>query len=285
MENITTLSFSINHLSSLKVNKKNNSILNEEEFLQIIDKDDVLELKSTHDKFCKTLGIEGDFFHSFWTLMLNANKENFHGMKYECLCSTLYINNSSPSLIQISVALPQYQTILWELAPKQYKNRRCEIHEFHKHNTNEIIDVLRDGFMNCVIGDSQNVWQNNWWEGNPFGSKFDDFKVRNAKDKRQNSNIKYVFETIKTKGKTFKRCVVTYNYSKEFHVVTINDKIAFISWDNVKCSKAFEILTGVKDVGYDSKAGQRKYETTNKDFESCIETISDKQYIKNVTIV
>ncbi|HMW10668.1 MAG TPA: hypothetical protein PJ987_09505 [Bacteroidia bacterium] len=285
MENITTLSFSVNHLNSLKVDRKNNLLLNEEEFLSLIDKDLVLELKSTHDRFCKTLGIEGDFFHSFWTLILNANKENFHGMKYGCLCSTMYMNNSSPNLIEISIALPQYQTILWEPAPKQYKARRCETNEYHKHVTNDVIEVLRQGFMNGVIGDSQNVWQNNWWNGNPFGTKFDDFKVNDPKDKRQKANIKYVFKTIKVKGKTFKSCLVTYNFAKDFHIITIDDRIAFISTNNVACSNAFEILTGVKDVGYDSKKGKRKYETKNKNFESFVETIGGEPSVQNVTII
>lgn len=285
MNNITTLSFSIHILDSLKVDRKNNSILNEEEFLNLIDNECVLELKSTYDRFCKTLGIEGDFFHEFWTLMLNASKESFHGMKYGCLCSTLYINNSNPSLIQISIALPQYQTVLWEPAPKQYKTRRCEIHEHSSHNTNEIIDVLRNGFMNGVIGDSENVWHNNWWKGNPFGTNFKDFKVIDPRDNKQKANIKYVFKTIKTKGKTFQYCLITYNYTKDFYFITIDDKIAFISYNNVKSSEAFEVLTGVKDVGYDSIKGKRKYITQNKSFESFVEIIGGEPSSQDVTII
>ncbi len=277
------LSFSINLLEKLKVDK--NSILNEEEFIDLIDRDTYNELERTHDKFCEVLGVGSDFNHSFWTLMLNANRDNFHGMRYGCLCSTMYQNYSSPNLIQIGITLPEYQTLLFHPEPNQYTTRRCKSRFHEQHCTNPMIEVLRTGFMNGVIGDSENVWQNNWWEGNPFNKNIADFNVIDSKDKRQKSNIKYTFDEIKTKGKIFKRHLVTINFTKDAHIITINDKIAYISISHVNCEDAFEVLTGVKDVGYDSIQGTRKYQTEDTTFEYKKTFSEGKETINEVTVL
>ena len=264
----STLAFSIDLMEELKVEKSNN-IQNEEEFIDLIGRDAYNELELTHDKFCEVLGIDGDFNHSFWTLMINAGKTSseFHGMKYGCLCSTLYLNNSCSSLIQVSIALPQYTTILWKPAPKQYSVRRCKINQTLKHSTNKMIGVLRHGFMNGVIGDTENIWQNNWWEGNPFNTNYDNFKVVDKKDKKQPSNKRYIFDEVKTKGKIFRKCLVTINYAKDAHIITIDNKIAFITTSHFDVPQAWETLTGIKDVGYNSDKGTRIYHTTEKTFE------------------
>lgn len=277
------LSFSVVLLEKLKVDRKNNAILNEDEFIDLIDRDSYNELEKTHDKFCHAIGVEGDFGHSFWTLMLNASRENFHGMRYGCLCSTMYQNNSSPNLIEIGITLPQYQTLLFEPAPKQYKSRRHKLKDYSAHQTNPIVGVLREGFMNGVIGDSENIWANNWWKGNPFNTLFENFTVIDAKDKRQKSNTKLLFDEIKTKGKVFQRHLVTINLTKDAHVVTIDGKIAFISTDHSKTSEAFVILTGVSDVGYNSDLGTRKYETNEPTFEYKKTFFSGKETIDEVT--
>ncbi len=282
---LVVLSFSINLLEKLKVDRKNNSILNEDEFIDLIDRESYNDFEKAHDEFCEKVGVEGDFHHTFWTLMLNANYENFTGMRYGCLCTTVYQNNSSPNLVEVGITLPKYTSIPFEPLPKQYALRRYKSQFRKQHDTNPIIGVLREGFMNGVIGDSENVWQNNWWKGNPFNKNIADFNVINAKDNRQKSNIKYVFDEIKTKGKVFKRHLITINYIKDAHIITINDKIAFITTNRGAIDKAFEILTDVKDVGYNSESGSRRYATNEKTFEYKKKYFNNTETINQVSIL
>jgi hypothetical protein len=100
-------------LQTLVVEEKHNDIKNLNDWIIVVFGQEYFNLfKETYNLFCEKIGRKPSFDHEFGTLVLNAyyQRENFKGMTYGALCSTMYINNSSPNLIEFTICLPHYET-------------------------------------------------------------------------------------------------------------------------------------------------------------------------------
>lgn len=108
------LCFQEHVIRELVVVQENNNIVNYDEWIKkTFNENTFRSFKETFHSFCKMIDVDDNFDHRLGTLLLNAyySRDNFRGMAYGCLCSTMYLNNSCPNLIEINICLPKYTTL------------------------------------------------------------------------------------------------------------------------------------------------------------------------------